>query len=76
MKTDLRGTEPYIAPEVYDGYYCKSTDIWFGLYVVSDVNPKKILPNTTQNFSTSIPFKYLSLVKDLLSENHKHRPYS
>ena len=28
MKTDLRGTEPYIAPEVYNGYYCKATDMY------------------------------------------------
>ena len=74
MKTDLRGTEPYIAPEVYNGYYCKATDMYGLGCVLYVIFTRKNINEYDAKLLNKYPFQISSLVKDLLSENYKHRP--
>ena len=74
MKTDLRGTEPYIAPEVYDGYYCKSTDMYGLGCMLYLMLTRKNITEYDAKLLNKYPVQISGLVKDLLSENYKHRP--
>jgi serine/threonine protein kinase len=72
--TDLRGTKPYIAPEIYEGYYCKSTDMYGLGCILYIIFTRKNIKNYNGKLLDKYPIQYSNLIKDLLSENYRHRP--
>jgi serine/threonine protein kinase len=67
------GTQPFIAPEIYDGYYCKSSDMYsLGcmLYLIYTNMVYKGDLSLLQNE----PKELQDLIRYLLNENYKLRP--
>ena len=67
------GTQPFIAPEIYDGYYCKSSDMYsLGcmLYLIYTNMVYKGDLNLLQNE----PLELQDFIRELLNENYKLRP--
>lgn len=67
----IYGTKNFIAPEVKNGYFCKSSDMYSLGCILYTTYEKQYYNNQPIN----IKDKYLNnLVTDLLNKNHKHRP--
>ena len=70
------GTKPFIAPEIYDGYYCKSSDMYsLGcmLYLIYTRNTYSPNSNNFELLSNE-PYELQTIIKELLSDNYKLRP--
>jgi serine/threonine protein kinase len=70
------GTKPFIAPEIYEGYYCKSSDMYsLGcmLYLIYTRNTYSPNSNNFELLSNE-PYELQTIIKELLSDNYKLRP--
>ena len=67
------GTKSFTAPEIYNGYYCKSSDMYsLGsmLYLIYT----NMLYKGDLNLLQNLPFELKGLIIELLDTNHKLRP--
>ena len=80
--TNIVGTKPFIAPEIYDGYYCKSSDMYslgcmlYLIYTRNTYSPNSNNSNNSNNFEllSNEPYELQTIIKELLSDNYKLRP--
>tara|TARA_B100000575_G_C23089280_1_gene627941 strand:+ start:252 stop:965 length:714 start_codon:yes stop_codon:yes gene_type:complete len=70
------GTEKYTAPEVENGYYCKSSDMYSLGCILHFMYTKKHFYNvqTSYKLFKNIDHNLKNLIFDLLEINHKFRP--
>ena len=67
------GTQPFIAPEIYDGYYCKSSDM-YSLGCVLYLIYTNMIYKGDLNLLQNEPKELQDLIRYLLNENYKLRP--
>ena len=67
------GTKPFIAPEIYEGYYCKSSDM-YSLGCVLYLIYTDTIYNGDLVLLQNKPEELQDLIKELLNENYKLRP--
>ena len=72
----IKGTKNYIAPEVKDGYYCKSSDMYSLGCILHLIYTKKYFNNKiiSKELLNNIDNNLKHLILDLLNENYKFRP--
>ena len=79
QNSNIVGTKPFIAPEIYNGYYCKSSDMYsLGcmLYLIYTRNTYSHNSNNSNNLEllSNEPYELQTIIKELLSDNYKLRP--
>ena len=67
------GTQPFIAPEIYDGYYCKSSDM-YSLGCVLYLIYTNMIYKGDLSLLQNEPKELQDLIRYLLNENYKLRP--
>jgi len=67
------GTEPFIAPEIYKKYYCKSSDM-YSLGCMLYLIYTNMVYRGDLNLLQNQPEELQNLIKELLNENYKLRP--
>ena len=67
------GTQPFIAPEIYDGYYCKSSDM-YSLGCMLYLIYTNMIYKGDLNLLQNEPKELQDLIRYLLNENYKLRP--
>ena len=76
---DIVGTKPFIAPEIYQGYYCKSTDMYnlgcmlYLIYTYNNYNSNIISLEDCVKLH-KLPPDLKRIIKDLLNPDYKSRP--
>jgi serine/threonine protein kinase len=77
--SDVVGTKPFIAPEIYEGYYCKSTDMYnlgcmlYLIYTCNNYNSNIISLEDCVRLH-KLPPDLKCIIKDLLNPDYKSRP--
>jgi serine/threonine protein kinase len=74
-KTDTIGTKAYMAPELFEGYYSKTSDI-YSLGVIIYLLYTKTLYKNNIDYSllNNIPLKIIDMIEKSLRTNPKERP--
>ena len=67
------GTKPFIAPEIYDGYYCKSSDM-YSLGCMLYLIYTNMIYKGDLNLLQNEPLELQDFIRELLNENYKLRP--
>lgn len=69
----VTGTEKFIAPEIFDGYYCKSSDMYsFGCMLY--LTYTRMIYEGDLTLLNKLPYELEMLIIDLLNNNYKLRP--
>ena len=68
------GTPHYISPEVFEGYYCKSSDMYSLGCILYTLYRNKFYEKTKSEIRNIKDIRIRSLVSDLLDEDYKYRP--
>jgi len=71
--SNVTGTEPFIAPEIYNGYYCKSSDM-YSLGCILYLIYTDMIYKGDLTILNKLPEELQNLIKELLNENYKLRP--
>ena len=69
----IMGTEPFIAPEIYKKFYCKSSDM-YSLGCMLYLIYTNMVYRGDLNLLQNQPEELQNLIKELLNENYKLRP--
>ncbi len=71
--SNVTGTEPFIAPEIYDGYYCKASDM-YSLGCILYLIYTDMIYKGDLTLLNKLPYELEMLIIDLLNNNYKLRP--
>ena len=71
--SNITGTKNFIAPEIYDGYYCKSSDM-YSLGCMLYLTYTDMIYNGDLTLLNKLPYELEMLIIDLLNNDYKLRP--
>ena len=71
--SNITGTKNFIAPEIYDGYYCKASDM-YSLGCMLYLTYTDMIYNGDLTLLNKLPYELEMLIIDLLNNDYKLRP--
>lgn len=73
QKVKLLGTKTYIAPEIYDGYYCKSSDMYSLGCLLYKIYARRNTSDINLKLLEDYPRELVEIIENLLDKDYNKR---